>query len=187
MIVLILPRCPWGPVYGSVADGQTKIVGILEVKWNTNLFTRNMGIQKQEIPLLEFCKKKRDLEVKESRPYQQCRLNMLLLLVWFELWTQYPGPLCLWQCLVLFRTYEPIFSQFGDTLSNMCIRNAMASLKQTINQLIPALLTLLVMVPSQAFYRKPHLIWTHVISPLIRSARLSTDFAWLEVTWKRWK
>ena len=116
-----------------------------------------MGIRKQEIPLLEFCKKKRDLEVKESRPYQQCRLNMLLLLVWFELWTQYPGPLCLWQCLVLLRTYEPIFSQFGDTLSNMCIRNAMASLKQTINQLIPALLTLLVVVPRQAFYPKSDL------------------------------
>ena len=29
--------------------------------------------------------------VKESRPCQQCRLNMLLLLGWFELWTQYPG------------------------------------------------------------------------------------------------
>ena len=28
---------------------------------------------------------------KESRPCQQCRLNMLLLLGWFELWTQYPG------------------------------------------------------------------------------------------------
>ena len=73
-------------------------------------------------------------QTEESRPYQQCRLNMLLLLVWFELWTQYPGPLCLWQCLVLLRTYEPIFSQFGATLSNMCIRSAMASIKQTINQ-----------------------------------------------------
>ena len=96
-------------------------------------------------------------QTEESRPYQQCRLNMLLLLVWFELWTQYPGPLCLWQCLVLLRTYEPIFSQFGATLSNMCIRNAMASLKQTINQLIPALLTLLVVVPRQAFYPKSDL------------------------------
>ena len=28
---------------------------------------------------------------KESRPRQQCRLNMLQLLGWFELWTQYPG------------------------------------------------------------------------------------------------
>ena len=116
------------------------------------------GYENKKYHFLSFVKKKRDLEVKESRPYQQCRLNMLLLLVWFELWTQYPGPLCLWQCLVLLRTYEPIFSQFGATLSNMCIRNAMASLKQTINQLIPALLTLLVVVPRQAFYPKSDLI-----------------------------
>ena len=33
----------------------------------------------------------------------------------------------------------------------------MASLKQTINQLIPALLTLLVVVPRQAFYPKSDL------------------------------
>ena len=58
-----------------VADGQNKIVGILEVKWKTNQNT-NMGIRKQEIPLLEFCLiLKNDLEVKESRPCQQCRLN----------------------------------------------------------------------------------------------------------------
>ena len=37
-----------------VANDQTKIVGILEVKWNTNMFTKNMGIRKQEIPLLEL-------------------------------------------------------------------------------------------------------------------------------------
>ena len=47
----------------ALADGQSKIVGTLEVNWNinliTNLITRNKGIQKQEIPLFEFCKNKR--------------------------------------------------------------------------------------------------------------------------------
>ena len=48
-----------------VAYGQTKIEGILKVKWNTNLFTWNMGIRKQEIPLLEFRKM-------QCRQCQQC-------------------------------------------------------------------------------------------------------------------
>ena len=43
-----------------------------------------MGIRIQEIPLLEF-------GIPKSRPCQQCQLNMLLLLIWFEFWAQYPG------------------------------------------------------------------------------------------------
>ena len=39
-----------------LADGQSKILGTLEVNWNINLITRNKGIWKQEILLLEFCK-----------------------------------------------------------------------------------------------------------------------------------
>ena len=39
-----------------LADGQSKILGTLEVNWNINLITRNKGIRKQEILLLEFCK-----------------------------------------------------------------------------------------------------------------------------------
>ena len=41
----------------ALADGQSKIVGILEVKWNIKLIIINRGIRKQEVPLLEFCKK----------------------------------------------------------------------------------------------------------------------------------
>ena len=41
---------------------------------------KKFGDTKQEIPLLEFCKiGKSDLEVKESRPCQQCRTSSLLL------------------------------------------------------------------------------------------------------------
>ena len=72
----------WWPKQNS-RNFTTTANNILEVKWNANLFTKNMGIRKQEIPLPEFCK--------IGRPCQQCRLNMVLLLGWFELWTQYPG------------------------------------------------------------------------------------------------
>ena len=84
-----------------VADGQTKIIGILEVEWNTNLFERNMGIQKQEIPLLEFCKiGKGNLEVKESRPcHQQCRLNHQHASADGMIWVMDSIP---WQCSKLY-------------------------------------------------------------------------------------
>ena len=58
LIQLMMPiqNNPWPFVINTlymqvalVADDQTKIVGILEVKWNTNLFTRNMGIRLQEV------------------------------------------------------------------------------------------------------------------------------------------
>ena len=41
------PGYSYSMIYMQVAlvDGPSKIVGILEVKWKTNLFTRNMGIQ----------------------------------------------------------------------------------------------------------------------------------------------
>ena len=40
----------------ALANGQSKIVGTLEVNWNISLITRNKGIRKPEIPLIEFCK-----------------------------------------------------------------------------------------------------------------------------------
>ena len=54
-----------------LADGQSKILGTLEVNWNINLITRNKGIRKQEILLLEFCKNDQrilqPLQIKFSR------------------------------------------------------------------------------------------------------------------------
>ena len=44
----------WGVWALTAVDGQSKIVGILEVKWNANLITRKRWIQKHEIPLLDW-------------------------------------------------------------------------------------------------------------------------------------
>ena len=78
----------------ALADGQSKIVGILGVKWNTILITRNKGKRKQEIPLLEFCKN-------SQRADQVNNIDSTCFSCWDDLsyGLNALGPLCLWQYL----------------------------------------------------------------------------------------
>ena len=86
-----------------LGDGQSKIIGTLEVNWNINLITRNKGIRKQEILLLEFCrntqKQKRGQrdQTMSTMLTQQSTCFCCLDDLSYELNTL--GPLCLWQCL----------------------------------------------------------------------------------------
>ena len=78
----------------ALADGQSKIEGILEVNWNINLITRNKGKRKQEIPLLEFCKN-------SQRADHVNNVDSTCFCCWNDLsyGLNTLGPLCLWQCL----------------------------------------------------------------------------------------
>ena len=73
----------------ALADGQTKIVGILGVKWNTILI---WGYENKKYHFLSFVKiPKRRSTRADHVDNVNSTINMLLLLGWFELWTQYPG------------------------------------------------------------------------------------------------
>ena len=74
------------------------------------LITRNKGIQKQEILLLEFCKNTQKQKGGQREQTMSTMSNQQS--TWFCCWDDYPfwddymsyglntlGPLCLWQCL----------------------------------------------------------------------------------------
>ena len=89
-----------------LADGQSKIIGTLEVNWNINLITRNKGIRKQEILLLEFCKntqkQKRGQREQTMSTMSTQQSTCFCCLDDLSYGLNTLGPLCLWQCFLNF-------------------------------------------------------------------------------------